>query len=168
MVLCGFSFITVLFFTTGVGAIIDSSNLLLLREPEAPRAIGGFLFGEAFRLPGGAGDGSFFWGVPETDPLVGGFLFSRESGPAFALAGDSRFAGEGAMTGAAGGCSFGSMTSTSSSVFGKESSISASSAFAASIIFLVRSSALALATSSGSVPNEAAGFKATRTSSSSS
>jgi len=50
----------VLFFTTGVGAINDSSSLLLLREPEAPRAIGGFLFGEALRFAGVSSDGSFF------------------------------------------------------------------------------------------------------------
>lgn len=150
------------------------SSLLVLREPEAPRAIGGFLFGEGLLsedVPVTAA--SFFRGVPDAAPLVGGFFLSLYSIEDFYLAGDSRLAGAGALIEATAGCSLGcSFTSTSSSsaVFGRERppSISASSAYAASIIFLVNASALDLAISSGSVLKDAVGLSGTRTSSSSS
>lgn len=174
---CGFSFITELLFTKGVGATTDSSNLsslLELREPEAPRAIGGFLFGEGFRneeVPVTAA--SFFKGVPDAAPPAGGFFLSLYLIEDFCLAGDSRFAGDGALIEATAGCSLGySFTSRSwsSAVLGRERppNISASSAYAACIIFLVNSSALDLAISSGSVLKEAAGFNGIKTSSSSS
>jgi hypothetical protein len=63
------------------------SSLLELRDPVAPRAIGGFLLGEGLRTEDApVTAASFFKGVPDAAPPTGGFFLSLCSIEDFYLA----------------------------------------------------------------------------------